>query len=105
MKRPRTPVSDGCWVGGNHKYVKDLLSKLGMGNCKITPTPSAMSAGGDDVTALDLIEVKVYRSAVGRDRMVKVGPNIVALGVLLLTADSEGALGESLLHPKQEAYH
>eukprot|EP00971_Amphidinium_carterae_P313618 6233283-Amphidinium_carterae.1 len=36
-----------------------------METCKIAPTPSTMSGGGDDQTALDLGEVKVYRSAVG----------------------------------------
>eukprot|EP00971_Amphidinium_carterae_P185165 3677241-Amphidinium_carterae.1 len=65
LKRPRTPVSNGCWVGGNRKYVRDLLHKLGMEDCKPAATPSTMTGGGEDDTMLDLNLVKTYRSAVG----------------------------------------
>eukprot|EP00971_Amphidinium_carterae_P078725 1557536-Amphidinium_carterae.1 len=65
LKRPRVSVQEGCWIGTNGKYIDDVLRKLGLASCRLAPTPSACTTGGDDEGLLDLNGVKTYRSSVG----------------------------------------
>ena len=70
-KRIRTPT--GTWIPGNNKYANEVISTLGMQDCKPAPTPcvSTREAEGDGGDLLIGDEAYKFRKCVGLLRFLR----------------------------------